>query len=216
LAENNSRDWFVANRDAYERYYLEPALAFIGELGPRMAAELPGDVRFEPRVNGSLFRINRDVRFSRDKRPYKDHLDMWFWQGDKRGWETPGYFLRLTSGDWAIGGGMHHLSKEQLAAYRDSVVDDHKGEALESVATRLRQLGYDVGSGEDRKTVPRGYDPAHPRAAYLMHEGLVAMRQGPLPPESGSSKFTDLCLDHFKAVSPVNEWLSRALPSMSA
>ena len=81
LTLHNDRDWFTANRARYEEHYLAPALGFIEAVGPRLAAELPGDVRFEARVNGSLFRINRDVRFSRDKTPYKNHIDMWFWTG---------------------------------------------------------------------------------------------------------------------------------------
>ena len=71
LTEHNEKAWFDANRSRYEAHYLQPALAFIETLGPRLAAELPDDVRFEARINGSLFRINRDIRFSKDKTPYK-------------------------------------------------------------------------------------------------------------------------------------------------
>ena len=85
LTLHNDRDWFMANRARYEEHYLAAALGFIEAIGPRLAAELPGDVRFEARVNGSLFRINRDIRFSKDKTPYKNHIDMWFWTGDKKG-----------------------------------------------------------------------------------------------------------------------------------
>ena len=213
LGDYNNRDWFEANRDSYEKYYLAPALSFIENLGPRMVAELPGDVRYEPRINGSLFRINGDVRFSKDKRPYKDHLDMWFWQGDRKGWDTPGYFMRLTAEAWAMGAGMHHLGKAQLEAYRMAVVDARLGEELDVMAKGLGRIGYEVGSGEPRKSVPRGYDARHPRSAYLLFEGLAAMKQGPVPPEAASSGFVDFCLDQFKAASPVNEWLSKALAS---
>ena len=137
LAEHNDRTWFTQNRPHYEEYYLAPALAFISEIGPRLAKELPGEVHFEPRVNGSLFRINRDVRFSRDKAPYKDHIDMWFWTGDEKGWETPGYFMRLQEGRWAIGAGIHHFGKESLRVYRDAVVDQAKGAPLKQLFRKL-------------------------------------------------------------------------------
>ena len=71
-----------------------PALAFVAAIGPRLQKISPS-VAFEPKINGSLFRINRDVRFAKDKRPYKNHIDMWFWHGDKRGWASPGFFFRL-------------------------------------------------------------------------------------------------------------------------
>lgn len=209
LTQHNDRDWFTANRARYEAHYLAPALAFIEAIGPRLAAELPGDVRFEPRVNGSLFRINRDVRFSKDKTPYKNHIDLWFWTGDKKGWETPGYFMRLLPERWAIGGGIHHLSKDGLEAYRSAVVDEAKGPTLERAVARVG-APYEVGLAS-RKSVPQGYDAAHPRARFLLYEGLVAVLEDELPPEAASAGFVDACVAHFKAVSPINEWLALIL-----
>ena len=73
-------------------------------------------MQYEPRINGSLFRINRDIRFSKDKSPYKAHLDLWFWEGEHRGWESPGFFFRLTPTKLMLGAGMHQFPKEHLAA----------------------------------------------------------------------------------------------------
>ena len=210
LTQHNDRDWFTANRARYEAYYLAPALTFIAELGPRMTAELPGDVRFEPRVNGSLFRINRDVRFSKEKTPYKNHIDMWFWQGDRKGWETPGYFMRLEAHQWAVGGGIHHLSKGGLEAYRAAVIDQRQGRALEATVAKLEGSGLELG-GSTRKSVPRGYDASHRRAAYLLHEGLFAIHYGPAPPEAHTPAFVDVCLGYFKAAAPINSWLAEVL-----
>ncbi len=209
LTQHNERDWFNANRTRYEAYYLTPALAFINAIGPRLATVLPGDVRFDPRVNGSLFRINRDVRFSKDRTPYKNHIDMWFWTGDKKGWETPSYFMRLLPDRWAIGAGIHHLSKDGLEAYRSAVVDDTRGHALEKAVGRIGPP-YAVGLAS-RRSVPRGYDASHPRAGYLLFEGLVAVLEDAVPPEASSAGFVDACVEHFKAVSPINEWLASIL-----
>jgi uncharacterized protein (TIGR02453 family) len=210
LSQQNNREWFTARRNRYETYYLEPALAFIEALGPRLATELPGDVRFEPRVNGSLFRINRDVRFSKDKTPYKDHIDMWFWQGERKGWETPGYFMRLEAHQWAIGAGMHHLDKDGMEAYRAAVTDGRQGRALEGAVAKLEGTGLELG-GSTRKSLPRGYDAAHPRSAYLLHEGLFAIHYGPVPAQAHTPAFVETCLGYFKAASPINGWLAKAL-----
>jgi uncharacterized protein (TIGR02453 family) len=80
LRRHNNKGWFDAHRDRYEAAYVEPAKAFVEAAAPEMATIVP-DISAEPRVLGSIFRINRDTRFSTDKRPYKDHLDFWFWQG---------------------------------------------------------------------------------------------------------------------------------------
>src|SRR5215213_5040596 len=94
LRVNNRREWLDAHRDDYEAYWLGPAKAFVVAAG-RLLAELAPQIRAEPRVLGSILRINRDSRFSRDPSPYKDHLDVWFWEGERRR-AVSGFFARLT------------------------------------------------------------------------------------------------------------------------
>jgi uncharacterized protein (TIGR02453 family) len=83
IREHNNKPWFEEHRAEYERYFLEPAKAFVVAAGDRLQEIVP-IIRAEPRVLGSIIRINRDTRFSPDKRPYKDHLDLWFWEGDRK------------------------------------------------------------------------------------------------------------------------------------
>ena len=92
LRAHNEKAWFDAHRDDYERVFLAPALAFAEALGPRLR-NIELDVNVEPRVNGSLMRINRDIRFSKDKSPYKDHMDLWFWTGRSEGLGQLGLLL---------------------------------------------------------------------------------------------------------------------------
>ena len=94
IAAHNEKPWFDANRDLYEAGYVAPAKAFVAVLGPQLRT-ISKAVQFEPKLNGSLGRINRDIRFSKDKRPYKDHLDVWFWHGDKKSWSAPGFWFSL-------------------------------------------------------------------------------------------------------------------------
>jgi len=89
LREHNKKEWFDAHRDDYEQAFLVPAMALTKALAPRLRKIEP-DINVEARVNGSIMRINRDIRFSRDKSPYKDHLDLWFWTGDRKGWDRSG------------------------------------------------------------------------------------------------------------------------------
>ena len=211
LTLHNDKAWFDANRKRYESLYLAPAIAFIEALGPRLQSELPGNVQYESRVNGSLFRINRDVRFSKDKTPYKNHIDMWFWQGERKGWESPGYYMRLLPDLMILGAGMHQFGKPGLDVFRQSVVDQDLGSRLVDTVTKVVQAGPYAISGKSRKTVPRGFDAAHPRARYLLHEGLHATLEQPVPPEAHSAGFVDYCLAHYKAMSPINTWLSEVM-----
>jgi uncharacterized protein (TIGR02453 family) len=206
LTAHNDKSWFDAHRDAYQAHYVAPALAFVAAIGPRLQKFAP-DVAFEPKVNGSLFRINRDVRFSKDKRPYKNHVDLWFWHGDRRGWDSPGFFFRLLPDQLILGAGMHRFEKAQLDAFRKAVVEARAGKALQKTIAGVSSAGpYTVG-GATRKGVPRDFDAAHERAEYLLHEGLFATFETEDVKTTQTAGFVEFCTGHFKAMWPISRWL---------
>src|SRR5690242_1313023 len=177
LRRNNSREWFAAHREQYERVLLEPARALVLAIGERLH-ELGEDIHAEPKIHGSIMAINRDTRFSPDKTPYKTHLDLWFWQGDGPSRERPGYFFRLTPESLILGAGMHAFSADgALERYRRAVLDAALGPRLEHIARDLK-LG-----GRAYKRVPAGLPQDHPRAEWLCHTGLFAETTQPLPAE---------------------------------
>ena len=94
LAGNNNKAWFDANRAAYDEYWVAPAKQFVDAVGEALVDIAPR-IEAQPRVNGSIFRVNRDIRFSKDKRPYKEHLDFWFWEGERKR-AVSGFFMRIT------------------------------------------------------------------------------------------------------------------------
>lgn len=206
LTNNNSKTWFDAHRADYDAYYVEPAKSFVAAIGPRLQRISPS-IAFEPKVNGSLFRINRDVRFSKDKTPYKNHIDLWFWHGDRRGWGAPGFFFRMYADRLILGSGMHKFEKPQLEAYRNAVIDDRAGKALAKTVDKVRAAGpYEIG-GATRKTVPRGFDVGHARASFLLHDGLSASLDAEPGKVVETPQFLDYCLGHFKAMAPISRWL---------
>src|SRR5438105_4788384 len=205
LAKNNRKDWFDAHRDDYERYLLEPAFAFVSELGPRLR-KLDPAIRAEPRVNGSIGRINRDIRFSKDKSPYKDHLNLWFWQGPAKRGESVGYYWALHAKTLVLGAGFHMFDAKLLEKYREAVTDPKRGVALVRAVDAAKKAGYDVG-GVAYKRVPAGYDATGPRAEMLRHKGLWVGTELRSPPEINSRKLLDLTYRHFERMEPVRRWL---------
>ena len=206
VARNNSRAWFEAHKDDYAAYYVGAATDFVAAIGPRLA-RVSKTVRYEARVNGSLFRIQRDLRFVRDRKPYKDHLDMLFWEGERRGWDKSNLFVRLTATDVVVGVGSHRFDKPALDAYRRAVTDGRAGAALVRAIAKVEKAGpYEI-QGAARKNVPRGFDPDHPRAHLLLHDGLVAVLEQRHPPEIASGAFVDWCLEHFARMAPLHRWL---------
>jgi uncharacterized protein (TIGR02453 family) len=213
LAEDNTRAYFDARRDVYESALLQPAKAFVTALGDELHARVAPGLRAEPRVNGSILRINRDTRFSADKRPYKEHLDFWFWEGEGPSRERPGLFMRLRPTTVGLGAGMHHFEPTALAAYRAAVADERSGRALEealAAATGLR--GTSLG-GETYKRVPRGFAADHPRAALLRHGGLYAAGEWKLPRRVSDRAFVTWTAERLERLAPVERWLTAVLPS---
>ncbi|WP_052731736.1 DUF2461 domain-containing protein [Devosia geojensis] len=205
IAANNDKGWFEDNRSLYEAGYVEPGRAFVSAMGPRLAGLSP-TVRFEPKVNGSISRINRDIRFSKDKRPYKDHLDLWFWHGDRRGWDCPGFWFRLTAEAVYLGTGMHGFEKERLESFRHAVVLPRSGKALVSAVEAVKAAGpYEIGE-KTRKLPPRGFEADPDRAEFLLYEGLTAGTQMPAS-AAREAGFLDVCFKHFAATWPVGKWL---------
>lgn len=204
IAAHNEKAWFEDNRPLYEAGYVEPARAFVAELGPLLKA-ISSTVQFDPKINGSIARINRDIRFSKDKRPYKDHLDLWFWHGDRRGWDMPGFWFRLTPETVHIGTGMHMLDKDGLERFRQSIIHPRSGKALIVAVAEVKARGYDVGE-KTRKLPPRGYEVESDRAEYLLYEGLTAGKS--LPGETAkAADFVEVCARHYAETWPIARWL---------
>jgi uncharacterized protein (TIGR02453 family) len=203
LGANNTRDWFHTHRDEYESLLLEPARDFVVALGEELHEFAP-EVNADPRVNGSIFRIARDTRFAKDKRPYKDHLDLWFWIGDRK--TGPGFWFRLDPSGLILGSGKHHFDKPQLERYRHTVSTE-PGEALHRDVERLRSEGYELG-GRRYKRVPAGFDPPAERVELLLHDGLFAWTQMPVPEETYDERFPAFCAKHYLPLAPLNEWLA--------
>src|SRR5919199_1049809 len=169
LAENNTREYFDAHRDVYDSALLAPTKAFVVALGEELHARVSPGLRAEPRINGSILRINRDTRFSSDKRPYKEYLDFWFWEGDGPSRERPGLFMRLRPATVTLGAGMHRFEPPALAAYRAAVDDEETGRALEGAIIDATGVGGVTVGGLAYKRVPRGFASDHPRADLLRH-----------------------------------------------
>jgi uncharacterized protein (TIGR02453 family) len=94
LQNNNNKTWFEARKPDYQKFVLEPAQEFIEEMGVRLKQLSPG-IHADPRVNRSIFRIYRDIRFSKNKTPYKTHLGIWMWEGEGAKFESSGYYFHL-------------------------------------------------------------------------------------------------------------------------
>ena len=208
LAANNRREWFLEQRERYQRDLLAPAQAFCVALGERLQAIAPG-IRYDPRANGqgSLLRIHRDTRFSRDKSPYKTVVGMLFWEGAGKKMAHPAFGFELSAARARMMAGMFAFDKPMLAAYRAAVADSQRGAELERAIAALRAVGEYEIRGERYARVPAGYAADHPRADWLRYKNLYAA----MPPIPAALITTPALVEHCRALCegavPLFAWL---------
>jgi uncharacterized protein (TIGR02453 family) len=205
LRAHNDRDWFAANKQRYEAHVLEPALAFIEDFGYRLH-DISPHFRADPRrQGGSLFRIHRDTRFSKDKSPYKTNIGMQFRHERAKDAHAPGYYLHLEPGGVFAGGGIWHPETTALTAIRQAIVDDPDGW---SRAKRLRG-GLEL-SGDALKRVPTGFDKEHPHAEDLKRKdffGWISLDEDAATAPDFLDRYTRVC----ESAAPLMRFLCRAL-----
>jgi len=205
LQKNNSKDWFDRHRRDYEICVLTPAADFVTALGKKLTKIAP-HIQAIPKVNQSLFRLNRDVRFSADKRPYKTNLGIFFWEGHRKRMECSGFYFHVENRRLMTAAGMHTFPRDFIEPYRGAVVDKTLGPRLVKAAKAVTGKGCTLG-GAHYKRIPRGYDPEHGNAPYLLHSGLYAMREEPLPDVLFSSELVDYAFGRYRDMAPVHKWL---------
>jgi uncharacterized protein (TIGR02453 family) len=196
LAASNDREWFAANKARYVAEVQEPALAFIEDVGlrlPEVSRHFAADART---VGGSLFRIYRDTRFSKDKTPYKTQVGIQFRHERAKDAHAPGFYLHLEPGSVFMACGTWRPDSETLRAIRTAIASD---------AARWRAIVDDPEfsgrfrlGGEALKRPPAGFDPTHPLIDDLKRKDFIAitdLTQGDVTSRGFLSRFLGLCDD---------------------
>lgn len=186
LELNNTKDWFHANKGVYERACREPMKALVAELEPTSG-------------EGKLFRPNRDIRFSKDKSPYKTNIAA----------VVGGYYVSLSADGLYAGGGVYRPGAEALSRFRKAVADDVSGPELEGIVETLERKGYAVESHDVLKTAPKGYPRDHERIELLRRKDLVAGKGWPPEPWLETAETLDRIRTVFTALGPMRDWLER-------
>lgn len=208
LKKNNNRDWFQEHKQHYTDYVQAPAKEFVITFGERLKSISPG-ISYDTRMSGagSVLRVYRDIRFSKDKSPYNTRLRIFFGEGSKKKMENPGFFFGLDERGARIYTGMYKFPKPVLTSYRDAVIDSQLGGELTTIIKTLRNSGmYEVG-GTHYKRVPRGYDKEHQHADLLKYNGVFTSSPLIEPGIVTSSNFLDICFEHCLKMAPLHRWL---------
>ncbi len=173
LRQNNRRDWFQANKERYEDKVKHPSLQFISDFGPRLEKISPYYIADPRPVGGSLFRIYRDVRFSKDKSPYKTSVGIQFRHKQAKDVHSPGFYLHLEPGGCFVGMGIWHPDGPTLKKIRSSLSTDPAG-WKKAIGGKKFRSGYAL-EGESLKRPPKGYEADDPLIEDLKRKDFIAV-----------------------------------------
>ena len=208
LAADNTRTFFEAHRATYERELAAPIRPFVTEVADRLRTSVAPDLQAAPTVGKSLFRINRDLRFAKDKTPYNPWIDAIWWEGHTDARRAPAFIFRLAADHVVVGAGIMGRRGPRLDRYRRAVADPHTGGALGSVLDQLRDTHADVQLTQPtRQRVPSPYPQDHPRGELLRLDALHASRHLAHPDSIGTPRFADWTADHLQPFAPLHRWL---------
>jgi uncharacterized protein (TIGR02453 family) len=185
LEADNSKAYWQDHKETYERCVRAPMDALLAELAPTYG-------------EGKVFRPYRDVRFSKDKSPYKTNIAATLAHGP---------YLSLSAEGLSAGAGYYMMEPDQLARYREAVADDTSGAELVGIVATARRKGLEVNGHDELKTAPKGYPKDHPRIDLLRYKGLVTWRSWPVEPWLGTAKAKQRIVQFYDQSRPLLDWL---------
>jgi uncharacterized protein (TIGR02453 family) len=190
LTDNNDKEWFADQKKRFKSQLEAPAKAFVAEMEDRLGEEW----------NSKIFRIYRDVRFSKDKTPYNTHLRIGFTRDGEAS-----LFFSLEPEELILGSGVYEFSKEALTRYREAVAGS-QGTELVTVIDDLQGQGFRLDEPE-LKRVPRGLDKDHPRGSLLRRKSLALWRNDKVPKAIHGPDAVDHCLGVFEQLADLRSWM---------
>ena len=209
LKAHNERAWFEANKERFRSTVQAQMSDFIAAMAPELK-KISKEFIADPRPNGgSMFRIHRDVRFARDKRPYKEHTACQFRHRLARDVHAPGFYVHLAPGEVFVGGGLWMPDSDALARIRGAIAAKP---ALWKKAVSAKAFVAHFGEleGESLTRPPRGFDAGHPLIADLKRKSFVATRMSS-ERAARSSAFLAEAVESFRKLGPLMRFLCAAL-----
>ena len=195
LAEDNSHDWFAANRARYEAEVRAPLEYLLDDLADEFG-------------EGKVFRPNRDVRFSKDKSPYKTNAAAVI-----EGGSGHALYMQISADGLMIGGGAYWLAASRSTGCGTAIDDDRTGPELEGIVADLHAAGAQTGAHDQLKTAPRGYPKDHPRIDLLRNKGIIGWWEHPPRRWLSTPAARDRVADGWRALGPLNTWLEAHVPT---
>ena len=189
LEMDNTKSFWAAHKDTYDTAVKAPMAALVAALEDEFGS-------------AKIFRPYRDVRFAKDKTPYKTHQGAIVASGPSTGW-----YVEVAAPGVRVGAGFYHAEAARLAAFRAGIADDRDGPELERILAAMDAEGWELG-GEALKTSPRGYDADHPRIGLLRHKSMTLGKSYGFEPVIHTPELADRVREDWRDARPFLDWVA--------
>jgi uncharacterized protein (TIGR02453 family) len=208
LTKNNNREWFDAHQQEYEDVVRTPALAFISDMSDEMHAISPHFRALSKKVGGSLMRIHRDIRFGKDKAPFKTNIGIQFRHEVGKDIHAPGYYVHIEPGGCFVGVGLWRPDADALFKIREAIMKN--GDTWVAARDDKSFSKQFTLEGDALANAPRGYAKDHPLVEDLKRKdfiGLAELREATVT----SMNFRPQVVEYFRHAAPYMRFLCKAL-----
>ena len=205
LSKNNSKEWFEINRYRWEKYILEPNKAFIEDMGETLQILVP-TINYKPKVSGSLFKIYRDIRFSKDKIPMKSKIGLLFWQGQGHRMSSSSFYMHYTKDSYFIASGIRAFKTPMLKTYREYIKDEKKRVELHKILEALKAKGYKLPEPK-YKRIQREFKKDDNLIYLSLYDSIFTYKEGLLDEVFYSVEFLDRAFQVYDDMKDLQRWV---------
>ena len=205
LSINNKKEWFEDNRHIWEDEIKKQTEDYVQDMGETLQILVP-TINFKPKVSKSLFKIYRDVRFSKDKTPMKSKIGILFWQGDGHRMQSSSFYLHFDKDRYFVATGIRNFKQELLKTYRQYIKNDIRREELHNILEDLKTKGYKLPQPKFVR-IPRGCDINDTYSYLYFYGAMFAYVERKITSRFYSSKFMNYSFEIYSNMHELQKWL---------
>ncbi len=205
IKENNTKEWFETHRGDYDALILEPCRGFVQEMGEHLQALVP-TINAVPKINGSLFRIYRDIRFSKNKLPIKSRIGVIFWQGGGKRMQSSSFYLHFDPDTIFLAAGIRGFSPESLKLYRNYIKVEKHRISLIKILEVLEKKGYQRPEPK-YKRLPSGFDKEMMYCELSLYASMYVYKEVRHPKAFFTTDLCDWAYDIYEDMLPLQQWV---------
>lgn len=205
LELNNTKVWFENHRSIWEKEILLPNTYFVQEMGETLQILVP-TIHFKPKVGGSLFRIYRDVRFSKDKTPMKSKIGLLFWQGQAHRMQSSSFYMHYDKNSYFIASGIRNFKPPLLKTYREYIKHKKHRNSLHVILEELKSKGYEIPEPK-YKRIPQGFDKDEENIYLSQYASMFAFKEFEMDGVFFSEDIVDRAYKIYEDMSKLQIWV---------